>query len=222
MTDRSTGRCPRSRRNGLSAAVAACATAALVLAGCASTEPGNEQVSATTQSATTPATGAGANLADPSALHPVSISIPAIGVTSDLMMLGLEPDGALEVPPGGHPAGWYSGSPVPGEIGPAIVAGHVDWEGDPGVFYRLHELTPGDEVTATRSDGVTAVFRVASVERFAKASFPTSRVYGDLDHPGLRLITCGGEFDDSVRSYRDNTVVFADLIDQRDSISDAR
>lgn len=214
MTHRSTGRCSRTRRNGLSAVVAACAAAALALTGCVSTEQANEQPPASTQSVTHPA--AAQSSGAPATLHPVSISIPTIGVTSDLMMLGLEPDGALEVPPEGHPAGWYSGSPVPGEIGPAIVAGHVDWKGDPGVFHRLHELRPGDEVIATRSDGVTAVFRVASVERFAKSEFPTSAVYGDLDHPGLRLITCGGEFDDSVRSYRDNTVVFADLVDQRD------
>ena len=148
-------------------------------------------------------------------LRPDRLVVAAIGVDTELVDLGLEPDGTLEVPPGAFPAGWYSGSPVPGERGPAILAGHVDWGGEPGVFLRLHELVPGDTIDTIRSDGVTAVFRVTRVDRYAKAEFPTAAVYGNIDHPGLRLITCGGEFDTAARSYRDNTVVFADLVEER-------
>jgi sortase (surface protein transpeptidase) len=101
---------------------------------------------------------------------------------------------------------------MPGEVGPAVMAGHVDWDGSPGVFFELRSLEPGDEITVTRADGSAVVFGVVSVDQFPKDAFPTDAVYGDLDHAGLRLITCGGSFDHAERSYVDNIVVFADLI----------
>lgn len=143
---------------------------------------------------------------------PVRLKIPSIGVDSELMDLGLQADGSLEVPPDGFPAGWYTGAPTPGELGPAIIAGHVDWGGQPGVFYDLRDLRPGDDIAVTREDGSTARFRVTRVEQFDKDAFPTQAVYGDLDHAGLRLITCGGAFDPTMRSYDDNLVVFAELV----------
>ena len=145
------------------------------------------------------------------AATPVRIRIPAIGVDSGLMDLGLQSDGSLEVPPEGFPAGWYTGAPTPGELGPAIIAGHVDWDGSPGVFFALRDLTPGAEIAVERGDGSTALFRVESVEQFPKGAFPTDAVYADIDHAGLRLITCGGSFDSQARSYSDNIVVFATL-----------
>jgi len=117
----------------------------------------------------------------------------------------------MEVPPGGFPAGWYTGGPAPGELGPAIIAGHVDWHG-PGVFYKLRHATPGDQVTVTRADGSKPVFRVTRVALFPKNQFPTKSVYGNLDHAGLRLITCGGSFNSHTGHYEDNIVVFADLV----------
>ena len=143
---------------------------------------------------------------------PVRLLIPEIGVDSALMELGLQPDGSLEVPPTGFPAGWFTGAPAPGATGPAVMAGHVDWEGSPGVFYDLRLLEPADEITVTRTDGSSAVFSVVSVEQFDKDAFPTDAVYGDLDHAGLRLITCGGSYDPGERSYTDNIVVFAELL----------
>jgi Sortase domain len=144
---------------------------------------------------------------------PVRVQIPAIGVDSTLMELGLRADGSMEVPAEGFPAGWYSGAPTPGERGPAVIAGHVDWRGQPGVFFHLRKLDPGDEVTVAREDGSAAVFRVTRVEQFPKKGFPTGVVYGDIDHAGLRLITCGGSFDRQAHSYEDNVVAFADLVD---------
>lgn len=127
------------------------------------------------------------------------------------MALGLDAGGALEVPPGGFPAGWFTGAPTPGELGPAIMVGHVDMKG-PGVFFQLHSLEPGDRVIVTRADGSKPVFRVARVERFPKDQFPTKLVYGNLDHPGLRLITCGGSFNSATGHYDDNFVAFADFV----------
>jgi len=142
---------------------------------------------------------------------PVRLQIASIGVDSTLMSLGLRTDGSMEVPAGGFPAGWYSGGPTPGQLGPAVIAGHVDMNG-PGVFYRLHDVKTGDQVTVTRADGTKPVFRVTRVEQFLKNQFPTKLVYGNIDHAGLRLITCGGTFNSQTGHYEDNLVVFADLI----------
>ena len=139
------------------------------------------------------------------------LQIPAIGVDSDLMDLGLQPDGTLEVPPLGFPAGWYTGSPTPGELGPAVLVGHVHWNEQAGVFADLARLRRGDEVVVQRADGGSAVFQVTRTKQFSKDAFPTARIYGDIDHAGLRLITCGGR-NRLTGSYEDNVVVFASLV----------
>jgi hypothetical protein len=134
-----------------------------------------------------------------------------VGLDFPLMALGMQADGTLQVPAGGFPAGWYTGVPTPGHLGPAIIAGHVDMKG-PGVFYKLHDVVPGDQITVTRTDGSRPVFRVTGVKQFGKNKFPTNLVYGNIDHAGLRLITCGGSFNSATGHYEDNLVVFADLL----------
>ncbi len=206
------------RRVAVRAAAAACLMVVALVSGCATPvdEPAPTRTSAATsadvvaQPNSIPAQSGGS--ADGVASPPERIEIDAIDVDSDVMDLGLNPDGAMEVPPGGFPAGWYTGSPIPGQLGPSIVAGHVDWAGSPGVFYRLRELEQGDDVSVTAEDGSTVRFVVSAVEQYPKDAFPTQKVYGDLDHPGLRLITCGGQFDSDVASYEDNIVVYADRV----------
>jgi sortase (surface protein transpeptidase) len=108
-------------------------------------------------------------------------------------------------------AGWVSEGPTPGALGPAVIAGHVTWNGAPAIFHRLGTMRPGDQVTVTRKDGKTAVFTVTRVARFSKSQFPSRAVYGRIDHAGLRLITCGGTYDAARHRYLDNVVVFARL-----------
>jgi LPXTG-site transpeptidase (sortase) family protein len=141
---------------------------------------------------------------------PIRVLIPAIGVDSSLIRLGIKRDGALQVPPNGFPAGWFTGAPTPGEKGPAVIAGHVHWSGRAGVFARLGKLRPGDRIAVTRQDRTTAVFRVLRVKQYPKSTFPSAAVYGDIDSAGLRLITCGG-LDYVSRKYEANLVVFATL-----------
>lgn len=146
--------------------------------------------------------------------RPVRITVPAINVDSSLLALGVEPDGAMQVPSysKSDTAGWYRYSPTPGQKGPAVVVGHVDSPRyGPGVFYRLGAVEAGDVVRVRRADGIVAVFTVNKVVGFPKDDFPTDVVYGDLDHPGLRLITCGGDYEPSAGGYQENTVVFASL-----------
>ena len=146
---------------------------------------------------------------------PVMLEIPSIGVRSSLLYLGQDADGALEVPAGDdyNVAAWYRYSPTPGSIGPAVLLGHVDSAAEgPSVFFRLGELTRGDRISVERADGSVAEFRVDDVRRYPKKDFPTKLVYGDIDHAGLRILTCGGAFDASAGHYLDNIVVFASLI----------
>lgn len=146
------------------------------------------------------------------ASRPTRVQLPDLGVTSSVMDLGLAADGTMEVPPGAYPVGWYDGSPTPGQLGPAVLAGHVDWDGEPGAFYGLRELLPGDAVVIDRADGTVATFRVDRVAEHAKDAFPADEVYGDIDHAGLRLITCGGSFDEDTGDYLGNVIVFASLV----------
>jgi hypothetical protein len=144
---------------------------------------------------------------------PIGLTVPAIGVhTGPLLGLGIDAGGALEVPREATTAGWFELAPTPGSPGPAVIAGHVDYAGVPGVFQRLGELKVGDEVTVARADGSTAIFDTYLVERYAKARFPTERVYGDTADAELRLITCGGAFDSGTGHYQDNIVAYARLV----------
>jgi sortase (surface protein transpeptidase) len=141
--------------------------------------------------------------------RPVELSIPTIDVQTSLALLGLQPDGTLQVPGDYSVAGWYHLGPSPGEPGAAVIVGHVDSTAGPAVFYRLGELTPGTSVHVARADGSEATFKVYAVREFAKSAFPTSLVYGPTQDPELRLITCGGPFDSATGHYLDNVVVFA-------------
>jgi hypothetical protein len=142
---------------------------------------------------------------------PVRMRIDAIGASAPIDPLGLNPDGTLQAPADFGRAGYYTGRPNPGAVGPAIIVAHVDSKSGPAVFYRLRALKPGDEVTVTRADGSDVVFLVDRLEEHPKDAFPTDAVYGPTPDATLRLITCGGSFDRSSGHYRDNLVAFAHL-----------
>ena len=140
---------------------------------------------------------------------PVSLTIPLIGVRTQLITLGLTAAGALQVPSTTSVAGWYTGSPRPGAVGSAIIVGHIDSLSGPGVFFRLSELRRGDDAYVKRADGTTVEFRVTSVRTYLKDHFPTQTVYGPTPDAELRLITCGGAFDPATGHYLSNIVVYA-------------
>jgi sortase (surface protein transpeptidase) len=140
---------------------------------------------------------------------PKELTIPAIGVHTRLIRLGLTQAGALQVPAGFGVAGWYDRGPRPGAPGPAVIAGHIDSVAGPAVFFRLTSLRPGDRVYVRRADASLAVFRVTAVRMYRKDRFPSAAVYGPVPGPQLRLITCGGTFDAALGSYLSNVVVYA-------------
>lgn len=204
----------------LSAAVVAAVAAALVLTSCAGQDGTAASPAAPRQSAAregttagpTPSTGSGKTaLATLGRSAPQRVSIPSLGVSSALETLGQSGDGTMTTPKDPDLAGWYEPGPTPGSQGPAVIAGHVTWNGADAVFKKLKSMKAGDTVEVTRADGKTATFTVDRVEEFPKKKFPTLEVYKNIDHAGLRLITCGGEFDADRNYYPNNVTVFASM-----------
>jgi hypothetical protein len=142
---------------------------------------------------------------------PARLRIPSIGVDSSLGRLGLNSDGSIEVPADFNQAGWYDKGPAPGEVGPAVVLGHLDSYTGPAVFARLASLKPGAEILVSRQDGTQLRFVVERVASFSSDAFPTDQVYGVTAGPALRLITCGGNFNVGRGRYSANVVAFATL-----------
>ncbi|MET8352982.1 class F sortase [Micromonospora sp. NPDC005206] len=142
---------------------------------------------------------------------PVRVQIPAIGVRAEVVPVGADAAGVLEVPPLDRPAlaGWYRHGVSPGETGNAVLVGHVDSPAGPTVFFDLGRLRAGQEIQITRADARVTTYTVDSVRSYPKEHFPTTLVYGPADIAGLRLITCGGRFDTGTGNYVDNIVVFA-------------
>lgn len=145
---------------------------------------------------------------------PVVLDIPSIGVHSTaLVPLNVGTDGVLAAPTDFARPGWYEGGPTPGQLGPAVIAGHVDGPTGPAIFYRLGQLTPGAQVTITRQDSSIATFSIDTIASYAKSEFPTDLVYGNTTNRAeLRLITCGGAFDHKTGHYVDNIIAFGHLI----------
>ena len=149
---------------------------------------------------------------------PVSVAIPAIGVSSRLLHLGINADGSIQVPSlytQASEAAWYEYSATPGQIGASVIEGHLDSYRGPAVFFRLGALRPGDRVDVTLADGITAVFRVTGVREYVKSDFPAKAIYYAAGYAALRLITCGGTFDYATGHYLSSTVVFASLASSR-------
>lgn len=142
---------------------------------------------------------------------PTHLEVASIGVSTDLEDLSLLDDGTLATPADTDLAGWYAGGPRPGAVGPAVIAGHVSWNGDASVFFHLSEVAVGDKITVSQDDGSTVNFSVTRVEQHPKDEFPSLEVYGNTATPQLRLITCGGDFNDSSGHFYDNIIVFAQM-----------
>jgi hypothetical protein len=143
---------------------------------------------------------------------PVHLSIPAIGVSVKLTVLGLEKNGSVQLPSSYHVPGWYKDGPAPGQTGSAVILGHVDSLAGPGIFYRLNDLRVGNHVTVTLQDSKKLTFRVIGLREYQKKNFPEKLVYGTRKYSALQLVTCGGAFDSATGHYLSNIVVFTRLV----------
>ncbi len=147
--------------------------------------------------------------------EPVELSIPALGISAPIAPVGYvaETD-EMEVPSSAGVVGWYQFSPVPGAAaGSSVLAAHVDYDGQPGVFYDLHEIDSGVHVIVRFADDSTRQFQVVAADQYDKAALPVDEIFAVEGAPVLTLITCGGAFDRSARSYEDNVVVYAAPLD---------
>jgi hypothetical protein len=155
---------------------------------------------------------AAAHPAAPARSVPVSIRIPAMGVSVSLSQLGINADGTPQVPTKYQEPGWYKLGPTPGTMGSAVILGHVDDKKGPAVFYKLGSLKAGDKVDVSLASGAVAHFAVKAVETYLKAQFPSQKVYGSNGSRALQLVTCGGKFDKASGHYLSNVVAYTTLV----------
>jgi sortase (surface protein transpeptidase) len=162
-----------------------------------------------------PATAPATTVPAPAAVArsaPVAVRIPSIGVAVWLTQLGLNADGTVAVPTSVQVPGWFSPGPSPGQIGSAVILGHVDSSKGPGVFFQLRTLQPGNQIEVNLADGVIATFKVTSVAQYQKTAFPDQQVYGSNGSSELQLVTCGGAFDPQTGHYLSNIVVYSSFV----------
>ena len=198
----------------------ATAAVAALLVGCAGQEGGSGAAPVSSPSSSSvPTAGSDAGpqpapaVVDPASVPaPVAVSVPALGLTEELVDLGVAADGTAEVPTDFDRVGWFTGGGRPGARGPTVLMGHVDSTDGPAVFYALRDLVAGDVVEVTVADGSTARYAVSGTAQVPKGEFPTAAVFGATADDVLRLITCTGAFDAGARSYTDNLVVTAERL----------
>ena len=143
---------------------------------------------------------------------PIAVRIPAIGLAVWVTQLGLNADGTVEVPTSVQAPGWFAPGPSPGQVGSAVMLGHVDSYKGPGVFFQLRTLQPGNQINVNLADGVVATFKVTSVATYQKTQFPDQQVYGSNGSSELQLVTCGGTFDPQTGHYLSNIVVYSSFV----------
>jgi hypothetical protein len=144
--------------------------------------------------------------------RPTELSVPALGLNVAVGRLGLQSDGEVEVPTTTHTVGWFDEGAMPGQIGSAVILGHVDSYLGPGIFFELKTLKANDVINVTLVDGAVTHFRVSRVVQYAKTVFPDKLVFGSHGTRSLQLVTCGGPFDSATGHYLANVVVFSHLM----------
>jgi sortase (surface protein transpeptidase) len=144
--------------------------------------------------------------------RPVTLTIPALSIHIAVGTLGLQADDQVMVPTSTHVVGWYDDGPTPGQVGSAVILGHVDSYVGPGTFYYLKDMKAGNSILVTLADGTSEHFIVTDVVQYSKAAFPDQLVYGSHGTRSLQLVTCGGTFDHETGHYESNIVVFSRLV----------
>ena len=149
-------------------------------------------------------------------VHPIEVDIPSIKKSIPLIKVGLTNTGNMDVPHNYVQAGWYMNGPVPGEVGSAVIDGHVDNGGlSPtiaGVFKKLDNVTAGDIITVKLSDGTSAKFKVTASNVYAYNAFPSGIVFNQNGGSYIKIITCHGTWLPGAKTYNQRLVVTAELV----------
>ncbi|HST48511.1 class F sortase [Jatrophihabitans sp.] len=142
---------------------------------------------------------------------PVGVRIGSIDIAAPIQPVGVDNRGDVAIPERVDTVGWYRFSAPPGSVaGSTVLVGHVDSARQgKGAFYRLRDAGRDDRVVLDLADGRRLSYRVVSRVQFPKDSVPLAELFALDGRPRLTLITCGGSFDATVRSYRDNVVITA-------------
>ncbi|MBI5530225.1 MAG: class F sortase [Candidatus Doudnabacteria bacterium] len=140
--------------------------------------------------------------------NPERLNIPSLNIDAGFEQLALGAKHGIEVPVESMAVGWFIYGAKPGEVGTAVIVGHLDSAKGPAVFADLHKITLGSEISIERSNGSVVVYTVERVEKFSQDNFPTAEVYGQLPYPAIRLITCSGSYNKKAARYSDNLIVF--------------
>ncbi len=141
---------------------------------------------------------------------PVGLRIDDLGIdTASVLAVGVEDNGDMEVPPADR-VGWYQFGPSPGQTGSAVLAAHIAFDGQDGVFRHLDQLPIGAEMSVTYDDGSERRFVASDKQQYDKVDLPRDDIFARDGESQLVLITCGGNFNRDLRSYDDNVVVYAD------------
>jgi hypothetical protein len=140
--------------------------------------------------------------------RPMQLLIPALDVHRAIEGVGVNRAGVLNLPVNSWNAGWYTGGPVPGAPGDAVIEGHAGYPGQPMIFGRLVVLKPGDRIIVVLADRTRQLFLVDSITTVPVGSAPPGMAepYGP---PRLTLITCTGHFDQNSYSYSRRLVLYA-------------
>jgi hypothetical protein len=149
---------------------------------------------------------------EPAAPPPLRLAVPGAGIDAPVDPVGVAADGSMQLPADVHRVGWYRFGPAPGDgRGSVVLAGHVDaWDQGLGSLGRLRSVQPGDAVEVTGAAGQVSRYRVVTRQLLVKRQVPLAELFTRAGAPRLVLLTCGGPFDETARSYRDNLVVVAE------------
>jgi LPXTG-site transpeptidase (sortase) family protein len=143
---------------------------------------------------------------------PMRLIISKLNVDTTVEQVGELPNGRMDVPSSDNTTAWWKYGPKPGEIGSAVIDGHLDRQnGGPAVFYNLKQLRVGDEIQIVDSLNRSYTFKVIKVTEYSDSSFPIALVFSQTDKVRLNLITCDGAWDAKNKNYDKRLVVFSEL-----------
>jgi LPXTG-site transpeptidase (sortase) family protein len=143
---------------------------------------------------------------------PVTLTIPKLKIKAPIELVGLDPQGRMDVPKNPDNVAWYKFGVTPGSVGNAVIAGHLDWTAGPAVFQHLASLKKDDKFTVTDSANTTHAFRVIKTATYPFDQFPNDTVFGPSTSANLNLITCAGSYDKKTKNYSHRVVVYAELV----------